>query len=763
MVRRIKGKSTSAGRERPTIATVSDVALVLTGLTLIVSAFGNAPVRISGLVNLMLPAPGALIVQVAFGTVGLALLLRGLFDLLRVDHALPSARQWFRHRRQPRPVEEPALDIGIPPARNPLFTDREMELEELKRRFANELRLDLSGLGGGGKSSLAIEYLHRYRSQYPDGVFWLRGGTETTLGGDFAALAWLKQLDLPQRVAEEQEQMIRAVIKWLRANPNWLLVVDNLDDPLIPALENLLARDLQGHILVTCRVPVWSEPLEVRPLPPEAATHYLLKRTGQYDADSAAEVASLLDNLPLALEQAAGFMRDTGCPLTNYAALARTRLGELMREGKPRDYPDPVATTWSLSFGRIEQESPVAAVLLRLCAFLAPDGIPMSLPASATEHLRGDLAASLRDELALDRAIGVLRRYSLIERQGGTLRIHRLVQAVLRDTPTRQQWLVVVLQLLRANCPTEPRDPKCWPQCSLLLPHVQAALDLVGTEGVAEAPATSWLSNWAGLYLRARGQLGLARPLLERALAMRERGLGPQHSDTAESLNNFASLLRDMGEPAAALLFERALAIRERVLGPDHPDTANVLNNLAGLLRDQGEVTAAKPLFERVLAIRGRVLGPEHPDTATSLTGLALVLKEQGELAAARPLFERALAIRERVLGPEHPDTTHGLNSLAGLYQAQGELAAARPLFERTLAIREHVLGPDHPTTATSLNDLALLLKEQGDLATARPLFERALAIREQVLGPDHPRTISTRRSLDDLISSHSRPEGLEP
>ena len=179
----------------------------------------------------------------------------------------------------------------------------------------------------------------------------------------------------------------------------------------------------------------------------------------------------------------------------------------------------------------------------------------------------------------------------------------------------------------------------------------------------------------------------------------------------------------------------------ESSLGPEHPDTATSLNNLALLLQAQGDLAGARPLYERALAIREKALGPEHPHTATSLNNLALLLKAQeGDFAGARPLYERALAIREKALGPEHPHTATSLNNLALLLQAQGDLAGARPLYERALAIREKALGPEHPDTATSLNTLAWLLQAQGDLAGARPLYERALAIYEKALGPEHPR-----------------------
>jgi tetratricopeptide (TPR) repeat protein len=182
---------------------------------------------------------------------------------------------------------------------------------------------------------------------------------------------------------------------------------------------------------------------------------------------------------------------------------------------------------------------------------------------------------------------------------------------------------------------------------------------------------TAMSLNDLAVLLQAQGDRAAARPLYERALAIYEKALDPEHPDTATglkairehpetatSLNNLAGLLRARGDRAAARpLYERALAIREKALRPEHPDTAQGLNNLAGLLHAQGDLAAARPLVERALAIREKALRPEHPDTAQGLNNLAFLLQAQGDLAAARPLYERALAIYEKALGPEHPDT----------------------------------------------------------------------------------------------------------
>jgi len=205
--------------------------------------------------------------------------------------------------------------------------------------------------------------------------------------------------------------------------------------------------------------------------------------------------------------------------------------------------------------------------------------------------------------------------------------------------------------------------------------------------------ATS-LNNLARLF-QAMGSFAEARPLFERALAIREKQLGPGHPEVAASLNDLAVHLEAMGSyKEAKSLYERALAILEKQLGPEHLAVATSFNNLAGLHWATGSYAEARPLLERARAIREKRLGPEHPHVATSLNNLALLLKDMGAYAEAKPIFERALAIREKQLGPEHPDVAQSLNNLAALCLARGELYRAVEFLSRGNDIREHWSSP---------------------------------------------------------------------
>jgi tetratricopeptide (TPR) repeat protein len=415
-------------------------------------------------------------------------------------------------------------------------------------------------------------------------------------------------------------------------------------------------------------------------------------------------------------------------------------------------YPRSVAATFDLAITQAVTQCPAAEALMAYLAQCAPERIPMRLIEGAVEH-----------EAERLQAVAALAEVSLLKHdpfEDGTpaVTLHRLVQAAARArSAANASALDAVERLIARLVAIYPgdsfTDPGSWLLCSQLTPHLLARRD-VGSDAASEVSGWPELLDRVGSYFHTRAAYSQAVMPFRDALAIREKTLGPEHPDTATSLNNLALLLRHQGEFAGVRqLFERALAIWEKALGPEHPDTLTALNNLGCLLREQGNLKEAQPLFERALAIREKVLGSEHLKTVTSLRNLAGLLHTQGDLAEARPLYKRALAISEKVFGSEHTETAASLHYLAHLLQDQGNLNEAQPLFERALAIREEkVLGPEHPYTLVTLNHIASVLEAEGDLVGARPLYERSLAIEEKVL-PEHPDTATMLSNLARLLN----------
>jgi tetratricopeptide (TPR) repeat protein len=653
---------------------------------------------------------------------------------------------------------------NVPHPRNDAFTGREQILTDLHADLLKKGKQALFGLGGVGKTQIAVEYA--YRQHEYTAVFWSFAGTEQSLRGGYAAIAAL--LDLPEKDSQEQAKTTEAVKRWLEQNTGWLLVLDNADDPAM--LKPFLPQQGKGHILLTSRAYSFQKiglvsPREVNVLSPDEAREFLLRRTGKAPTEKSPEADALAKEvgyLPLALEQAAAYIAETGASFSNYLAgygkqglKLLEKQGPVMGNDEKEQQKRTVATTWALNFADIETNSLASADLLRLSAFLAPDAIPLELLENGATELSEKLAAKLaeaaKDSLVLDELLKPLLRYSLVRRneEKRTYSIHPLVQEVVRDGLSKKEQKAWAEWAVRASTAAFP-DPtfENWPACDRFLPHALASAGLIKSFGLEFAEA-GLLLNQAGYYLHKRADYAQAELLFQRALAIREKALGPEHLATATSLNNLAELYRDQWRnEEAEPLYRQALEIVQKELGPEHPDTATSLNNLALLLSAQRKHEDAEPLLRRALAIREKAMGPTHPSTAASLNNLAELYRTQSQYNEAEPLYRQALQIVEKELGPDHPDNAVNLNNLALLLQAQGKYAEAEPLFRRALAIDEKALGVDHPDTATDLNNLALLLKAEGKPAEADPLFQRAFAIDEKALGPDHPYTVLFRNNL---------------
>lgn len=486
---------------------------------------------------------------------------------------------------------------------------------------------------------------------------------------------------------------------------------------------------------------------------------FLCGRTGE-DGAATDELADTLGDLPLALEQAAAYLEETGTSVRDYLRLLGE--GELLGLGELTDHPDTVASTWALSLARAQTEAPAAKDLLALCAFLAADDIPRTLPVEHAQLLPEPLKEAATDRLAYNRVVGALGRYSLLTASQDSLAVHRLVQAWVRatlDQHTQRHWAAVAVQLVWAAFPPDTYDPATFPACARLLPHALAATNHA-SRLAADPEATAGLLTRLGAYLWRRAEPRQARQLFERALAILETRLGPDHPDVARSLNNIGNSLRGNGElPAARTYYERALPILKARLGPDHPDTARVLNNLGAVLGALGDLDAAREAHQRTQAILEAQLGPDHPDTVSNLDNLGLVLRRLGQLDAARDAHQRALAIREAQLGPDHPHRAHALSSLGSVAYQRGDLRVARTYYEQALDVYKARLGADHPDTASTLANLANVLRDLGYLPAARAALERAQAIFEARLDPNHPDLVQTQASLQIVLDDLRDPD----
>ncbi len=682
----------------------------------------------------------------------------------------------------------------------------------------------ITGPGGVGKTRLAVEYANSHRDDF-DVVWWLRAEESTTLRGDLAALGG--QLGLATASAATLELTLREVRAWLADHDRWMVVADNAEDA--STVGDVLPEAGGGQVLVTSRWGDWAGTAEVfglGVLSEDEAVEYLLRSTAETERAPALSVARALGCLPLTLEKAAAYVAQTpGLGLRGYAGLFEAREAQLRardtqlrarethlgeRAGSPQatrqpgSYPSSAAVACTLAIERVEEVSPLAITLLRACAFLAPDAVPLSLLSGADE-LPEPLAGG---PLAQRDALATLSRMGLARTTwAGGIAVDRVVQAVVRDnlaadgnltstpfTGSIGPWVAGVTRLLDRAFPPDSDDVSSWDRCARLVPHALAVT--AHNESVELEPqATSRLLARVGIYLQSRGQYPESQGLLEAALAIAEVTYGPECAEAGVHLGNLAAVLQDRGDLAGArlcleravaiaesthgddhpavgifvanlgrvmaelgqpgparLCFERALAIDERIYGPEHPTVAGDLSNLGLVLWASGDALEARRCFDQVLSIDEATYGADDPTVARDLANLALVVAELGELGEARRGLERALAIVESVYGPAHPQVAPHLNNLAMVLQDAGRFTDARDCLERALAIAEEHDGPRHPTVAGVLNNLGTVLRELGEATVARLCLDRALAIDEAALGPEHPEVVGIRDNRARLL-----------
>jgi hypothetical protein len=650
--------------------------------------------------------------------------------------------------QQRRGVTGKPVRLADPP---PLLAGREELLVELDTRLtggdsSGPWTVALCGLGGAGKTSVALEHAHRHLGEV--GVAWqFPADDPTVLAAGFTELA----AQLGARDDADTRDPVASVHGTLAAFPEqWLLIFDNAPDRA--AVERFLPPAGRGRVLVTSRNPNWppGQVLDVPVLDTGVAADFLVSRTGDADRQAALDLAGELGGLPLALEQGAAYIQASGDSLAGYQALFRQRRPEMLARGQPIGYDSKVAATWSLAFTQLEQSAPVAAGLLRLLACCAPDAIPVHLllqPHPGLAEQLGDQVAPvlvplLGDELVVKDAVVALRQYSLVTPAGdGLVSVHRLVQAVTLDqmpADLASQWRHATATLIEAAIPTDTDSPQTWPVCAVLLPHAQMALadDNAGTARLAS-------------YLGDRGSYAAALEFQQRIVHGLERSLGPEHPDTLAARANLAAWTGEGGDAAGARdQYAALLPVSERTYGPAQRETLIVGSNLARWMGQAGDAAGARDYYAALLPVFERVLGAEHPDTMIVRGNLATWTGLTGDAAGARDQYAALVSVDERVRGAEHPETLSSRANLASFTGNAGDATGARDQYAALLPVIERVLGPEHPNTLTTRQNLAYWTGQTGDATGARDQYAALLPLVERVLGPDHPNILAVRNNL---------------
>ncbi|MFC4066196.1 tetratricopeptide repeat protein [Actinoplanes subglobosus] len=709
-----------------------------------------------------LPKPGWTGTEQAGWIAGIAGAVFGLAALVITVLDRRDARRQERAKSAPTADRDGAVRVGLVPREADYFQDREVVRQLLRAAGAGRAAARtqvLSGLGGVGKTQVAAQFTrHLDAAGELDVRVWITADTRQALLAGYAALA--RSLRLPGISTDTDPQAAaEQLLRWLEhTDKRWLIVLDNLDLPADMA--GLWPPDNpRGRSLITTRrrdavltggnrtmitVGLYSMP--------EAIAH-LTAATGTTSPPADIEaLANALGLLPLAIAQAAAYIRDRDIDCATYLALLRRHgLTRVLppEDALPDDHRTTVAATWILSVQAADRLSPrgLARPLLNLAAMLDPNTIPTSL--FTTVAVAGCLAAEHAgppDGQAVDDALSNLHRLHLIthDRVSGSIRVHALVQHATRDqlSPDQQATTArIAADALAEIWPGINRDPA---QTQLLYANTTAL-----TTNTGDALLTPDLHP---LLLRAAQSLGetsqatAAIGALERLLADCLRVLGPDHPDTLTIRHNLAWFRGEAGDPdGAADAFEQLLTDHLRTLGPDHPHTLTSRNNIAWWRGRAGDPDGAAAAFEQLLADRRRVLGHDHPHTLTSRGNLAYWRGESGDPEGAATTLERLLTDYLRVLGPDHPDTLTTRHNLARFRGEAGDPDGAVDALERLFTDYLRVLGPDHPGTLYTRYNLARWRGESGDPDGAVDALEQVLADYLRVLGPDHPDTVNAR------------------
>jgi tetratricopeptide (TPR) repeat protein len=648
---------------------------------------------------------------------------------------------------------------SVPYARNIHFTGREDELRDLRGSLTSDQpgrRVQvICGLGGIGKTQLALEYLYRNKEQY-NIVWWINADEPATLALGFARLGTQLGMHIPEGTG--LDDIRHAVRRVLDTRSDWLLIFDNaagVDD-----IRNYIPIERKGHVLITSRNPNWeaiARPFPLKPMKRVDSVQFLLHRTGINKPDTAVGMlAQALGDLPLAMEQAAACIERTRMDFGGYLKRFETHWAELLAETKQTgDYPDSVEMTWEISFRQLQEEAPEAAALLNLLAFLGPDAIPRSMLRDGAAMLPDELATVAANDHLLDTALASLRTYSLIEDDGRLIGVHRLVGTLVRDRlgdGERATWAEAAIKMLAISFKFDSIDLLSWDRAAEQLPHALAASWHAEANNVAPRATVTVLDD-AGRYLIKRAQYAEAKGLFERAMAIATTFYGESHPQVSAIANNLGRVHRLLGNvDEAKEHFQRSMQIDQATYGESDPRMAAVFNNYGVILQESGDAEGARQQFEWALEMYKQHYGEDHPKVAAIINNLGYMKGASGDLAGGMQQFQEALGIAVAQLGEDHPTVGAIRVNLGMLQRLSGDLQGAKANLERGLESLEASAGSMHPSVARACGHLGATLQQMGMLGAARVHFERALQVDEAFYGPTHTNIAGRAMQLANVL-----------
>lgn len=692
---------------------------------------------------------------------------------------------------------------GVPP-RNKHFTGREDVLAQVQRTLGQHSQSALvpqalHGLGGIGKSQLAVEFAYRFQDDYQL-VWWIQANDERSIRRSLVSLA--KRLGLPES-ADVQDTVDTVLDVLRRGDPHsrWLLIYDDAPEP---GLVGPYLPSGVGHVLITSRSRTWaseSNAIEVNVFSPEESIGLIRSRWDDLTDEDALQLAEDLGHLPLALEQAVAMHEQTGIPLAEYQRALKNSPSQILAEGNPANYPQSVAATLGLAFNSVREISPGAAYLLRLCAFLSAQPIALPLLTRGRAAQPDDQDVDLGNDIKVRRAVRDLGRFALVQLDIGRdlLRVHSLVRALIRDATPEDERPAVERHahaVLAGANPGDPDNPNNWLAHAQIAPHVEPAGlvyslepsvrqvvldqirylfaigDFAGSRKVGESAVAVWrsacgeddelmlvASRHLSISLRSLGHYEEAGRLSAVTLERMNQTLGEDHEHSLVTAGSVAADMRLAGDFREALTLDLQNLLRHReILGERDLHSLRALTNLAVDYWMVGDFGKAAELDREAITLKAREFGEDHVSTLFSYGCLARDLYGLGEYRGGLELAREKLPLQEQQMPDNHPNLlltkrTYGILLRKAGYNNEA-LQIARELYDQC----RRRFGRSHQDTLSALMSLSNSLRVTGDLDAALRYMQRTLTIYREVFGDTHPFTLDCQVNAAIILQALDRP-----
>lgn len=703
----------------------------------------------------------------------------------------------------------------VPFQRNQHFVGRENEIQALSQMLSSSEtceRAALWGLGGCGKTAIALEFAYRTRKQHPHcAVFWVPAISQKSFMDAYRDIGVLLKIPHIQDENADVKQLVQRELSGERSG-EWLMVVDNADDVDVLFQEDTdgtrlfdhLPNNRRGSLLFTTRTrkaaikEAGVNTMQLLEMSQKEARNVLEKSLVEKSLLEDHAIGKFLEDLsylPLAIIQAAAFINQNVISISKYTSLLQNQdeVIELLSENfednrRYQEARNPIATTWIISFDQIRTQDPLAARILSFISCILRENIPASLLP------RGN------SDVEQTKAIGTLTAYAFItkrehqQQKHESYDTHRLVHLATQNwLKMNQQWIFqvqeVYSQLSEAIPYSNFKTRETWApylphalcvaaraenveirkpgkllerigSCQHNLGHYAAAeesfrkaLPMIEKENGKEHPVTLRSIFDIAVALSSQGKYVEADQIHREVMAQREKVLGRQHPDTLASMDRIGDSLKNQGKYAEAEQVHReVLVLREKELGKQHSNTLRSMISLAKALARQKKYAEAEKLHREVLAHKKKISGEIDHETLSSTISLAVVLARQKKYIEAEEMHWNSLALHEEFFGKEHPETIHRMADLGTAFSLRGNLIKGEEMYQKAMALSKDISGREDPRTLAYMHDLASILSDQKRYIEAQEIEQEVLVLREKVLGKDHRHTKRSRRALEHIL-----------